>query len=102
MWAQYTIEHEDRDGLAAHLKSLGIPTAVYYPIPVHQQPAYNHYPVGPGGLAVTESKARRVISLPMSAYLDEAIQDMIIDGVRSYGRARRRGNPRQAPDGPVS
>ncbi|MBR7654446.1 DegT/DnrJ/EryC1/StrS aminotransferase family protein [Brucella oryzae] len=102
VWAQYTIEHEDRDGLAAHLKSLGIPTAVYYPIPVHQQPAYNHYPVGPGGLAVTESKARRVISLPMSAYLDEAIQDMIIDGVRSYGRARRRGNPRQAPDGPVS
>lgn len=84
IWAQYTIEHNDRDGLAAHLKSRGIPTAVYYPIPVHQQPAYNHYPVGPRGLAITESKAKQVISLPMSAYLDAAIQDMIIEGICSY------------------
>lgn len=85
VWAQYTIEHEDRDGLAVHLKSRGIPTAVYYPIPLHQQPAYSHYPAGPSGLAVTESKAKRVISLPMSAYLDEGIQETIVEGVRSYG-----------------
>ncbi|PWJ82326.1 dTDP-4-amino-4,6-dideoxygalactose transaminase [Pseudaminobacter salicylatoxidans] len=84
-WAQYTIEHEDRDGLAAHLKSQGIPTAVYYPIPVHQQPAYNCYPVGPGGLPVTENKASRVISLPMSPYLDDATQDAIVVAVKSYG-----------------
>lgn len=85
VWAQYTIEHDDRDGLAAYLKSLGIPTAIYYPIPVHRQPAYEHYPSGPTGLHVTEDKAKRVISLPMSAYLDEAIQDMIVEGVRSFG-----------------
>lgn len=36
-WAQYTIEVDDRDGLAAHLKKHNIPTAVYYPIPIHKQ-----------------------------------------------------------------
>ena len=51
-WAQYTIEHDDRDGLAAHLKAEGVPTAVYYPIPLHLQPAYDGYPRGPQGLPV--------------------------------------------------
>lgn len=84
VWAQYTIEHKDRDGLAAHLKSQGVPTAVYYPIPMHRQPAYAHHPVAPGGLPVTDEKAERVISLPMHAWLDEATQDRIVAAVASY------------------
>ena len=83
-WAQYTIEHEDRDGLAAHLKAEGIPTAVYYPIPLHLQPAYAHYPRGPQGLPVTERLMERVISLPMHSDLDEATQDRIIAAVASF------------------
>jgi len=83
-WAQYTIEHEDRDGLAAHLKAQGVPTAVYYPIPLHLQPAYEMYPRGPQGLPVTERLMTRVISLPMHADLDEATQDRIIAAVASY------------------
>ena len=83
-WAQYTIEHEDRDGLAAHLKAEGVPTAVYYPIPLHLQPAYDMYPRGPQGLPVTEPLMGRVISLPMHADLDEATQDRIIAAVASY------------------
>lgn len=85
VWAQYTIEHEDRDRLAVYLRTKGVPTAVYYPIPLHQQPAYGHFPTGPGGLTVTESKAGRVISLPMSAYLDGAVQEQIVEAVASYG-----------------
>lgn len=85
VWAQFTVEHDDRDALAAHLKAEGVPTAVYYPIPLHRQPAYRQHPVGPGGLAVTEAKAERVISLPMSAYLDEAVQDRVIAAVASFG-----------------
>ncbi|MGW8706593.1 DegT/DnrJ/EryC1/StrS family aminotransferase [Brevundimonas sp. NPDC055814] len=85
VWAQFTVEHDDRDALAAHLKTRGVPTAVYYPIPLHRQPAYRQHPVGPGGLAVTEAKAERVISLPMSAYLDEAVQDRVIAAVASFG-----------------
>ena len=83
-WAQYTIEHEDRDGLAAHLKAEGVPTAVYYPIPLHLQPAYDMYPRGPQGLPVTERLMERVISLPMHADLDAATQDRIIAAVASY------------------
>ena len=86
VWAQYTIEHEDRDGLAAHLKAQGVPTAVYYPIPMHRQPAYAQYPTGPGGLPVTEAKAERVISLPMHAWLDEETQDRIVEAVAGFGR----------------
>ena len=85
VWAQFTVEHDDRDALAAHLKAQGVPTAVYYPIPLHRQPAYRQHPVGPGGLAVTEAKTERVVSLPMSAYLDEAVQDRVIAAVAGFG-----------------
>ena len=85
VWAQYTIEHPDRDGLAAHLKAQGVPTAVYYPIPLHLQPAYEGYSRGPQGLPTTEAKAGVVLSLPMHADLDEATQDRIVAAVKSYG-----------------
>ncbi len=82
-WAQYTIEHEDRDGLAVHLRGHGVPTAVYYPIPMHQQTPYAHFPQ-PGGLPVTEAKAQVVISLPMHPYLSQADQDQIIAAIAEY------------------
>ena len=84
IWAQYTIEHEDRDGLAAHLKDQGVPTAVYYPVPMHMQPAYQRFPQGAGGLPVTERLRDRVLSLPMHADLDEATQDKVVAAVASY------------------
>lgn len=84
VWAQYTLEHDNRSGLQAHLKEKGVPTAVYYPIPIHKQDIYSRYPLGPGGLPVSEEKAERVMSLPMHPYLDEKTQDRIIDAVRSF------------------
>jgi dTDP-4-amino-4,6-dideoxygalactose transaminase len=83
-WAQYTIEHPDRDGLATHLREQGVPSAVYYPIPLHLQPAYDMHPRGPQGLPVTEAKMKVVISLPMHSDLDEATQDRIVAAVASY------------------
>jgi dTDP-4-amino-4,6-dideoxygalactose transaminase len=84
VWAQYTIRVRDgrRDALAAALKAEAIPTAIYYPIPLHRQQAYKHYPIGKGGVAVSDRLAREVISLPMHAYLDVATQDRIIVSVR--------------------
>jgi dTDP-4-amino-4,6-dideoxygalactose transaminase len=64
------------------LKAEGIPTAIYYPIPLHRQQAYKHYPVGKGGVPVSDRLASEVISLPMHAYLDTATQDRVIDAVR--------------------
>jgi dTDP-4-amino-4,6-dideoxygalactose transaminase len=84
VWAQYTIETENRDGLAAALREQGVPSAVYYPIPIHRQGVYSGYPVGPGGLPVTDAKAGKVISLPMHAYLTEDDQDQVIAAVRAF------------------
>jgi len=86
IWAQFTIEHDDRDGLAAHLKAHGVPSAIYYPKPMHMQTAYKDFPIGADGLGVSEAKATRVISLPMHPYLDEDTQDIIIQAVRGYNR----------------
>ncbi|MBA3067805.1 MAG: DegT/DnrJ/EryC1/StrS aminotransferase family protein [Hyphomonas sp.] len=83
-WAQYTIEHDNRDGLAAHLKAQGVPTAVYYPVPMHMNEAYRRWAPPAGELAVTEALAERVISLPMHPYLDTATQDRIVEAVRSF------------------
>jgi dTDP-4-amino-4,6-dideoxygalactose transaminase len=81
-WAQYVIETPNRDGMIAHLNAQGIPTAVYYPIPIHQQSAYARFPCGPGGLPVSEAKAHVVLALPMHPYLSEADQDRICAAVR--------------------
>ena len=83
-WAQYTIRLAPgrRDTLAAALNSQGIPTAVYYHTPLHQQQAYRHFPLAEGGAPVSERLAQEVISLPMHAYLDEATQERIIAAVR--------------------
>ena len=83
VWAQYTIEHADPDGLTAHLRSQGVPSARYYPLPMHVQPPYAHYPQ-PGGLPVSEAAAGRVISLPMHADLTADVQDQIIAAVRGF------------------
>jgi dTDP-4-amino-4,6-dideoxygalactose transaminase len=84
IWAQYTIRLASgrRDQLAAALKSEGIPTAVYYPIPLHRQEPYRRFPLADGGAPVSERLAEEVISLPMHAYLDETTQDRIVEAVR--------------------
>jgi dTDP-4-amino-4,6-dideoxygalactose transaminase len=84
VWAQYVIEHENRDGLAAHLKTQGVPTAVYYPVPMHVQAPYAHFPRGAGGLPATEALADKVLALPMHPYMDEATQQRIIDAVKGF------------------
>ena len=84
VWAQYTIRIAAgrRDAFAAALKSEGVPTGIYYPIPLHRQQAYKHFPIGKSGVAVSERLAAEVISLPMHAYLDAPTQDRIVDAAR--------------------
>lgn len=82
VWAQYTLRVANRDALAAALKAKGIPTAIYYPKPLHQQTAYRKFPCAGNGLPVSERLAGEVISLPMHPYLEEAIQDRIVAAVR--------------------
>ncbi|HMA71753.1 MAG TPA: DegT/DnrJ/EryC1/StrS family aminotransferase [Xanthobacteraceae bacterium] len=85
VWAQYTIRLKagTRDAFASALKAQGIPTAIYYPKPLHCQEAYRHFPADEHGLPVSDRLAEEVISLPMHAYLDETTQDRIIAAARS-------------------
>ena len=84
VWAQYTIELDRRDEAAAALKQDGVPTAIYYPRPLHRQTAYQRYPSAKGGLAVSDTIAARVLSLPMHPYLAEDVQDYIIGSLRRF------------------
>ena len=80
-WAQYTIQVPNRDKLQADLKEKGIPTAVYYPIPLSAQKGYAHYPSAP--IPVSEKICKTVVALPMHPYLEAATQDRIVEAVLS-------------------
>ena len=83
VWAQYTIVTDRRDAVIVACKAAGVPTAIYYPLPLSQQTAYRHYPQPQAGVPVSERLARQVVSLPMHPYLDERTQDRVIDAVRA-------------------
>jgi UDP-2-acetamido-2-deoxy-ribo-hexuluronate aminotransferase len=82
VYAQYTIRTPDRDGLAAELKKHGIPTAVYYPKCLHEQPVFSYCGYKCGDFPVSERACREVISLPMHPFLTEADQDIVISAVK--------------------
>mgnify|MGYP000607392030 CR=1 FL=1 len=84
IWAQYTIQADDiehRAFLVDKLKANGIPSMVYYPMPLHLQLAYKDFPTDPKGLAISEQLASRVLSLPMHPYLTSTDQGRIIDAL---------------------
>jgi len=83
VWAQYTIEVDDRDTFRSKLNEAGVPTAIYYPVPIHLQDPYAGFPVAPGGLPVTETASPRVVSLPMDSYLEGERQETVIRAVRA-------------------
>ena len=82
-WAQYTIRLDglDRDAFCRRLASQGIPTAIHYPRPLHQQTAYVDFPTAGNGLPVSEMLSQSVLSLPMHAYLSSEDQERIIAAV---------------------
>ena len=84
-WAQYTLHVEDRAKFQADLKEAGVPTMVYYPLPLSRQKAYAHYPAAP--VPVSEALCAKVVSLPMHPYLDEVTQDRVIHAVLKSANA---------------
>ena len=85
-WAQYVIrlpKGTDRQAVQDSMRKDGVPTAVYYPRPMHTQKPYAHYPISRGGLNVTEALAADVLALPMHPYLDSAIQDKVGEALKA-------------------
>jgi UDP-2-acetamido-2-deoxy-ribo-hexuluronate aminotransferase len=81
-WAQYSILAKDsaeRAALMAKLKDAGVPTAVYYPKPLHRQTAFAYLDYKQGDFPVSEECAERIFSLPMHPYLAAEAQHRIAD-----------------------
>jgi len=80
VWAQYSLLAKNEDARTALLKKLQdnkIPTAIYYPKPLHRQTAYAYLGYGEGAFPVSEDAASRIFSLPMHPYLKEEDQKEI-------------------------
>jgi dTDP-4-amino-4,6-dideoxygalactose transaminase len=91
-WAQYTLRvagFDQRERFVADLRAVGIPTALYYPKPLHKQSAYRSYPVAGNGLPVAERLSAEVVSLPMHPYLTEDVQDRVVAAVKDTLLTRR-------------
>jgi UDP-2-acetamido-2-deoxy-ribo-hexuluronate aminotransferase len=80
VFAQYTIFSSQREQLQKHLQDNGIPTAVHYPVPLNEQPAYQHL-CCPDCTPIAQETAKRVMSLPMGPYLQNDSQTVIVDVV---------------------
>lgn len=77
VFAQYTIQLEQREQVAARLARAGVPTAVHYPVPLHKQPVFASF-AQPEAFPVAEAAADRVLSLPMHPYLPPEQQELIV------------------------
>jgi UDP-2-acetamido-2-deoxy-ribo-hexuluronate aminotransferase len=71
-WAQFSVLHKDRDAIMTVLRQQGIPTAIYYPRPLHCQTAFAHLGYAPDDFPVSLYLSRNIFSLPMHPYLTEA------------------------------
>ncbi len=91
VYAQYTIEVENRDAFQEEMKTSGIPTTVHYPEGIHLQPAFAHLGHREGDFPIAEAASRRVVSLPMHPYLSE--RDLVhIADIIAQCVAKTKGN----------
>lgn len=85
VFAQYSILLEDREASQAILSEAGVPTAVHYPIPLNEQPAYKHL-CCPDCTPIARETAKRVMSLPMSADIDLDSQQRVVVAFAQIGK----------------
>jgi len=83
---QYTIRTGRRDALRNHLLKLDVPTMVYFPGPLHLQPAISYLGYKPGDLPQSETAVGVVLSLPIYPELEVSDQDKVITGIKEFFR----------------
>ncbi|MCB1112477.1 MAG: DegT/DnrJ/EryC1/StrS family aminotransferase [Chlamydiales bacterium] len=87
VYAQYTIRVAERDALKAELAEDKIPSAVYYPRCLHEQPVFANLGYQYGDFPIAEKAAKEVLSLPMHPWITEEEQDQVINAVKQYALA---------------
>lgn len=86
----YPLRTQRRDALRESLAAAGVETAIHYPVPLHEQPAYLSLGHGPGSFPVSEEACATVLSLPLHPWLEAAQADDVIGAVRAFfGRGER-------------
>jgi UDP-2-acetamido-2-deoxy-ribo-hexuluronate aminotransferase len=81
VFAQYSIFLENREQAITHLDRLGIPTAIYYPIPLNEQPAYKDLCRPDDVTPIASCLSKKVLSLPMSPYLSRSDQNKVCEAL---------------------
>lgn len=81
-WAAYTVRTGARQSVKRHLDSRSIASAVYYPVPFHKHPAYQHFPIIEGSCPVATAASEEVLSLPMNPYLEPGTQMRVTNALR--------------------
>ena len=71
VWAQYTVRVNNRDEVKKKLQDNGIPTAIYYPVPLHLQECFKNFDYKENDFPLAEETSKLVLSLPMNAYLSD-------------------------------
>lgn len=86
VYHQYTLKISDdkRDELKKHLEDKGVPTMIYYPIPLHLQNAYSKEGFGAGSFPLTESLSKEVLSLPIHTEMKEEQLNYIVNSIKEF------------------
>tara|TARA_B100001059_G_C17820975_1_gene578264 strand:- start:754 stop:1848 length:1095 start_codon:yes stop_codon:yes gene_type:complete len=81
-WAQYTIKVNDRDILQSKLKQDGIPTAIFYPVPLHLQECFKYLNYSKGDFPISEKLSKMVLSIPMNSFLTREQVNYIVSSIK--------------------
>lgn len=84
VYHQYTLKVQRRDELKSFLESKGIPSMIYYPVPLHEQVAYKQSDLGSGSFPVAEQLSKDVISIPMHTELDRETMEYICGAIKAF------------------
>jgi dTDP-4-amino-4,6-dideoxygalactose transaminase len=84
VYNQFVIRTPERDQLREHLRNCGIPTEIYYPSPLHLQPAFADLGYGPGGFPQSEEASQHVLALPVFPQMTEEQQKMAVDRTAQF------------------
>jgi dTDP-4-amino-4,6-dideoxygalactose transaminase len=88
VYHQYVIRTPERDQLREHLRGRGIPTEIYYPSPLHLQPAFAYLAYGAGAFPQAEEASRQVLALPVFPRMTEDQQKMVVDATAECSAGR--------------
>ena len=84
VYNQFVIRVQRRDELREHLRQAGIPSEIYYPFPLHLQPAFSNLGYGPGAFPEAEAASQEVLALPVFPAMTEQQQQTVVEVIGNF------------------